>query len=134
MFIIARPLALVVTLIALTPPVFAASPASTETPPARGSVPVRSEIPARDRATPVRVVEPNRTAERTPADAKAKVNINTADVKGLMTLTGVSRKVAEKIVAYREGHGAFKKAEEIRKVDGVGNGVWEKNRARIVIK
>lgn len=133
MFIIARPFALVVTLIALTPPVFAAPTASTDTPAVRGSVPVRSEIPARDRATPVRVVEPQRTAERT-SDAKAKVNINTADVKGLMTLTGVSRKVAEKIVAYREGHGAFKKAEEIRKVDGVGNGVWEKNRARIVIK
>ena len=63
-----------------------------------------------------------------------KVNINSADVKELMTLTGVGRKVAEKIVEYRDAHGPFKKADELRKVEGVGNGVWERNRERIVVK
>jgi competence protein ComEA len=63
-----------------------------------------------------------------------KVNINKADVKELMTLTGVGRKVAEKIVEYRDSHGPFKKADELRKVEGVGNGLWEKNRDRIVTK
>jgi competence ComEA-like helix-hairpin-helix protein len=62
------------------------------------------------------------------------VNINTADVKELMTLTGVGRKVAEKIVEYRDTHGPFKKADELKKVDGVGNGVWEKNRERVVTR
>jgi competence protein ComEA len=51
-----------------------------------------------------------------------------------MTLTGVGRKVAEKIVEYRDSHGPFKKADEIRKVEGVGTGVWERNRDRIVVK
>jgi competence protein ComEA len=55
-------------------------------------------------------------------------------VKELMTLTGVGRKVAEKIVEYRDNHGPFKKADELRKVEGVGNGVWEKNRDRVVTK
>jgi competence protein ComEA len=73
-------------------------------------------------------------AEKSQRDARDKVNINTADVKTLMTLTGVGRKVAEKIVEYRDNHGPFKKADELRKVDGVGNGVWEKNRERVVIK
>src|SRR5437660_12628388 len=50
----------------------------------------------------------------------AHVNINTADVKELMTLDGIGHKVAEKIVQYRDAHGDFKKPEEIRKVDGVG--------------
>ncbi|MBI3636867.1 MAG: helix-hairpin-helix domain-containing protein [Candidatus Rokubacteria bacterium] len=63
-----------------------------------------------------------------------KVNINTADAKELMTLTGVGHKLAEKIVEYRDAHGPFKKAEEIRKVDGLGTGLWEKNRERIVVK
>ena len=63
-----------------------------------------------------------------------KVNINTADVKQLMALTGVGHKLAEKIVEYRDAHGPFKKAEEIRKVDGLGTGLWEKNRERIVVK
>jgi len=62
------------------------------------------------------------------------VNINTADVKELMKLEGVGRRVAEKIVEYRDSHGPFKKAEELRKVEGIGSGLWEKNRTRIVIK
>jgi competence protein ComEA len=63
-----------------------------------------------------------------------KVNINTADVKALMTLEGVGHKVAEKIVEYREAHGHFKKAEDLRKVEGIGGGLWERNKERIVVK
>jgi competence protein ComEA len=63
-----------------------------------------------------------------------KVNINTAGVKELMTLTGVGRGLAEKIVKHRDEHGLFKKPEDLRKVDGVGGSLWEKNRARIVVK
>jgi competence protein ComEA len=74
------------------------------------------------------------------ADMKAsppvgeKVNINTADVKGLMRLSGIGRSVAERIVEYRDAHGPFKKPEELRKVEGVGAGLWERNRERIVVK
>jgi len=75
---------------------------------------------------------PRATATSTP-DA-TPVNINTADVKELMKLEGINHKVAEKIVEYRGAHGPFKKPEELRKVEGVGNGLWEKNRTRIVIK
>ena len=71
-------------------------------------------------------------AATTPA--AAPVNINTADVKELMKLEGVGRRVAEKIVEYRDTHGPFKKPDELRKVEGVGSGLWERNRARIVIK
>ena len=63
-----------------------------------------------------------------------KVNINTADVKALMTLTGVGHGLAEKIVKYRDEHGHFKKPNDVRKVDGVGEALWEKNRERIVVK
>jgi competence ComEA-like helix-hairpin-helix protein len=75
-----------------------------------------------------------RAAEKPQGDTHAKININTADVKSLMTLTGVGRKVAERIVEYRDSHGPFKKSDEIRKVEGVGHGVWERNRDRIVTK
>jgi competence protein ComEA len=64
----------------------------------------------------------------------AKVNINTADAKELMKLQGVSLSLAEKIVQYRDAHGPFKKPTDLRKVDGVGDGVWNKNRQRIVVK
>ena len=74
------------------------------------------------------------TTVSAPVGADAKVNINTADVKELMTLNGVGHKVAERIVAYREAHGPFKKADEVRKVEGIGQALWERNRALIVIK
>jgi competence protein ComEA len=74
--------------------------------------------------------------EATPVAAtdEAKININTADVKELMKLAGVHKKTAEKIVEYRQAHGLFKKPEEVVKVDGVGHGLYEKNRARIVVE
>jgi competence protein ComEA len=62
------------------------------------------------------------------------ININTAGVKELMTLSGVGRSLAEKIVKHRDAHGLFKKPEDLRKVEGVGGGLWEKNRERIVVK
>src|SRR5919204_1248837 len=57
------------------------------------------------------------TAQEIAATVPAgdKVNINTADVKALMSLDGVGRKLAEKIVEYRTAHGPFKKPEEVRK-------------------
>lgn len=64
----------------------------------------------------------------------AKVNINTAGVEELMTLTGVGRGLAEKIVRFRDANGLFKKPADLRKVEGVGGTLWEKNRARIVVK
>ena len=66
--------------------------------------------------------------------SEAKVNINTAGVKELTTLDGIRPKVAERIVAYREAHGPFKKPEDLKKVDGVGKAVFERNRDRVVTK
>ena len=70
----------------------------------------------------------------TTVGADAKVNINTAGVKELTTLGGVSPKVAERIVAYREAHGPFKKPEDLKKVEGVGKAMFERNRERVVTK
>ena len=84
---------------------------------------------------PVRVrTATSKSSSNGASSAPGKVNINTADVKQLMTLTGVGRKVAESIVEYRDTHGPFKKADDLRKVEGVGTGLWEKNRERIVTK
>jgi competence protein ComEA len=82
---------------------------------------------------------PTLSAERSPEGRPSlavvdKVNINTAEVKQLMTLEGVGRKLAEKIVEYRKAHGPFTKPEQLRKVEGVGAGLWERNRDRVVVK
>jgi competence protein ComEA len=74
------------------------------------------------------------TAASTAAGSDAKININTASAKELMSLTGIGPKVAERIVAYRDANGPFKKAEDLKKVEGIGKGLLERNRERIVTK
>jgi competence protein ComEA len=68
------------------------------------------------------------------SEAHDKININTASAKELQKLDGVGRSVAERIVHYREEHGPFKRGEDLRKVEGIGPGLWERNRDRIVVK
>jgi competence protein ComEA len=74
------------------------------------------------------------TTVSAPVGADAKININTAGVKELMSLSGIGHKVAERIVEYRDAHGPFKKPEDLKKVEGVGQGVWDRNRERVVTK
>lgn len=49
-----------------------------------------------------------------------KVNINTASVDQLTTLPGVGPKLAARIVEYRQKSGAFKSAQELMNVQGIG--------------
>lgn len=53
--------------------------------------------------------------------AKGKINLNTADVAALQKLAGVGQKKAEKIIAFRNEHGAFKSVAELKKVGGFGD-------------
>ncbi len=48
------------------------------------------------------------------------VDINTANIGELETLTGIGRATAEKIVAYRNENGGFKSAEQLLEIDGIG--------------
>jgi len=59
------------------------------------------------------------------AGPKAKVNINTATAAELETLPRVGPKVAQRIVDFRTKNGNFKKIEEIMKVQGIGEKVFE---------
>lgn len=68
------------------------------------------------------------------AFAAAKVDINTADAATLdRVLLNVGPSKAEAIVAYREANGAFRSAEELAMVKGIGLRTIEKNRDRIVV-
>ena len=62
------------------------------------------------------------------------VNINAASVEELVQLPRVGQKVAERIISYREAHGGFKKVEDIKIVQGIGDKVFEMIRPLISVK
>jgi competence protein ComEA len=68
------------------------------------------------------------------AVAAEKVNINTADAATIdRVLLNVGPSKAEAIVAHRRANGAFRSAEQLALVKGIGLKTVEKNRDRIVI-
>ena len=55
-----------------------------------------------------------------------KVNINTASAEELSNLDGIGESKAEAIIKYRDENGKFNSIEDITKVSGIGNNVYEK--------
>ena len=66
--------------------------------------------------------------------AAEKVNVNTADAATIdRVLLNIGPAKAEAIVAHRKANGAFRSAEQLAMVKGIGLKTVEKNRDRIVI-
>ena len=59
------------------------------------------------------------------------VNINTATVAQLCSLSGIGEAKAQAIVAYRNEHGSFRQKEDIMKVAGIKQSGYEKIKDRI---
>lgn len=60
------------------------------------------------------------------SSAGGKVNINTAGKEELMTLNGIGEARAESIIHYREKNGSFSKPEDLKQVEGIGDGIFSK--------
>lgn len=62
-----------------------------------------------------------------------KVNINTAGADQLMTVPGIGQTRADAILNYRAEHGSFVCVEDIMKVSGIKNALFEKMRDYITV-
>lgn len=75
------------------------------------------------------------TGEFSTDDAEGTlVNINTASIEKLTTLSGIGESRAKLIVEYREEHGGFKTIEDIMKVSGIKEGSFNKIKDSIIVK
>jgi len=65
--------------------------------------------------------------------ATGKININTATQKELVTFKNVGNKLAQRIIEYRKDN-PFQKPEDIMKVKGIGQKVFDANKDVIIVK
>lgn len=66
-------------------------------------------------------------------DTNGKVNINTATLTELMTLTGIGESKAKLIIEYRTKNGNFKDIKDIMKVKGISETLFSKFKENITI-
>lgn len=69
----------------------------------------------------------------TASGSSSKVNINTASVEELQTLSGIGPSLSQRIVDYRESKGPFTSIEGIKEVSGIGDTRFESIKDSICI-
>ena len=83
----------------------------------RGSVDVSTLKPSQSQQTPA---DPTSNSETAPTEAPGPININTADLDQLQTLTGIGPTIAQRIIDYRTEHGPFGSVYDLLEVSGIG--------------
>lgn len=71
--------------------------------------------------------------EGSGAGETAKIDLNTAGLSQLMTLPGIGESKAQSIIDYREQNGKFKSIEDVMKVDGIKDGLFQKIKDKITV-
>jgi competence protein ComEC len=62
------------------------------------------------------------------------ININTASKAALDQLWGIGPATAEKIIDYRQNNGGFTQIEEIKNIDGIDDGKFNRWQDKISVK
>ena len=76
----------------------------------------------------------SKTDKSSTVNKTNKVNINTAQVEELKTLSGIGDAKANAIIEYRNTNGNFKSIEDIKNVSGISETVYSKIKENITIK
>ncbi|MDR1521553.1 MAG: helix-hairpin-helix domain-containing protein [Streptococcaceae bacterium] len=80
------------------------------------------------------IVENNvSTISSTNQKVNKKINLNTATLEELQTLTGIGAKKAQKIINYREANGLFTQVDDLQNVDGFGAKTVEKLKESLTV-
>ena len=93
----------------------------------------RIYVPTKEETGESREVLLSQDISGAPADDIGMVNINTADISTLMTLPGIGEAKATLIIEYRTKNGKFKSIEDIMKISGIKEGMFNRIKDRICI-
>lgn len=75
---------------------------------------------------PSKTEQQEMSTEKAGKDAGGLISINQATKEELMTLPGIGEAKADSIISYREEHGSFQSTEELMKISGIKEGVYNK--------
>ena len=98
--------------------------------PRRGSVVVRAPIP---RPLPGVNAPPTPHASAPEGSSSTKININTASMSDLDTLSGVGPSTAKAIIDYRTKNGPFGSVEDLLNVRGIGPAKLDAMREQVTV-
>ncbi len=79
------------------------------------------------------VAEDTPSTNAASSDITEIININSATIEQLQSLSGIGEKKAQAIIDYRNEHGSFQTIEEIMNVKGIGQGIFAKIKNRIEV-
>ncbi|HOE26378.1 MAG TPA: helix-hairpin-helix domain-containing protein [bacterium] len=65
--------------------------------------------------------------------SKERININSASAQELDALSGIGAAKAAMIVEFRQANGRFNRIEDLKKVPGIGEKLFQRNRDRICV-
>lgn len=74
------------------------------------------------------------TPETGTLKAAGVVNINTANATQIAAIPGLGDKKSQAVLKYREKNGPFGRVDEIKKVQGIGDKMFEKIKGYLTVK
>jgi len=70
---------------------------------------------------------------KTEVPDAAQIDINNASAEQLTAIPGIGKVMSERIVQFRDEHGAFKRIEDLLKIKGIGEKSFQKIRPYVRI-
>jgi competence protein ComEA len=74
------------------------------------------------------------TGETVVPKINGVVNINTANAVQIAVIPGLGEKKSQSVVKFREKNGSYSRIEDIKKVQGIGDNLFEKIKVYLTVK
>lgn len=68
------------------------------------------------------------------SDKIGKINLNTADKKLLMGISGVGEKLSQRIIEFRDSQGGFSNVEELKGIKGISEIKFSKIKDYLIVE